>query len=82
MASGDSNLSEILGEAIGDALKHRETRRRATSRRSSAPKAPSLSGLPHLRELLATTGAESATATELARFIHEVIQAELKRTRA
>ena len=75
-----NDLSDVLSQAIGKALKAHETRHH--TRRSSAPAAPSLNSMPHLRALLASTGAESAAAHELAQYIHEVIQAELKRTRA
>ena len=80
MASGDSNLSDVLTEAIDKALKSHETSHH--TRRSTAPAAPSLNSMPHLRKLLASTGAETAAARELSHSIHEVIQAELRRTRA
>jgi len=79
MASGEGDLSSILGDAINQALKDHEGRHH--TRRSTAPEAPSLSSMPHLRKLLASTGAETAAAHELSHFIHEVIQAELRRTR-
>lgn len=79
MPSRDGDLSDVLSEVLDEALHRKRTRR--TTRRSTAPKAPSLNSMPHLRELLASTGAETAAAHELAKFIHEVIQAELKRTR-
>ncbi len=79
MASGD-DISDVLADALGEALKQHETRHH--TRRSAAPAAPSLNSMPHLRKLLASTGAETAAAHELAHFIHEVIQAELRRTRA
>jgi hypothetical protein len=78
MTSSNSELSDVLN-SINKALKQHETRHH--TRRSSAPEAPSLSSMPHLRALLATTGAEAAAARELSHFIHEVIQAELRRTR-
>jgi hypothetical protein len=80
MASGSGDLSTILGDAINQALKDHEGRHH--TRRSAAPEAPSLTSMPHLRKLLASTGAESAAAHELSHFVHEVIQAELRRTRA
>ena len=79
MASSNTDLSDVLN-SITKALKTHESQHH--SRRSSAPAAPSLSSMPHLRALLATTGAEVAAATELSHFIHEVIQAELRRTKA
>ena len=80
MSTADRDFSDVLSEAIGDALKHHETRHH--TRRSAAPSSPSLSSMPHLRALLASTGAEVAAAHELSQFIHEVIQAELRRTKA
>ena len=79
MATTNTDLSDVLN-SITKALKSHETRHH--TRRSAAPAAPSLNSMPHLRALLATTGAEVAAATELSHFIHEVIQAELQRTKA
>ncbi len=75
-----NDLSDVLSDALGKALTHHEMRHH--TRRSAARVPPSLSSMPHLRALLASTGAESAVAHELAKYIHEVIQAELRRTRA